>query len=763
MVDTLEALAAETPFVLFLDDLQWSDGATVTLLAHLARRDEPAPLLVLGASRPGGDSAIRGLLGELRPRGLCVEVPVGPLSAGDVEDHLLERVPGAEALAPLVHARTDGNPLFVRCLVDWWLQTAALVREDGVWRVRRTEDELARDVPESLRRLLEQEVEGLSDDDAQILEAAACAGVRFSAASAAAGTGRDAEDADERCAELSRRSQFLARVGVEEWPDGTVASRFAFVHDLHRQVLYERIPAARRRRLHRDIGTRLETAYADGGPARATELAAHFVQARERVPAVRYLKLAADQAFDRGAYDDGIRDLQVAVDLLAAMPASPDRDRRLLDVQAALGGALLAMGSWPEAEPALRAALGLARRLSDAPTVASLLYELAGLAEIRGQYSTTAALLDEALGLEEAHADPARLVERHELMACSLFHQAAFEASIEHADSALALERPEQLYPLPALYGEHPAISACGWAAFSLWSLGSHAAALERVDTAIELARAPTRQYALARAHIDAAQLHQLRRQPERMLEHARLGASLTAERGYAYQAAIAEILLGWALSALGHREAGLQRLRDGLDRFRATGAGADAPYYLSLLADASGGEEGLAVAGEARRTVHPDRPFFFDAELLRLHGELVLAVRGEPDRATDAFRRALAVARGRRARSLELRAAISLARLLHDEGAHRDSGRRPARADEARARGRRVRRPSGGACAHGRAQPERHMSRDRQEVAAGHGHRRRFLGDVRSPDPHGDPNIGLTQPGHSVAITVTASTTRLR
>jgi tetratricopeptide (TPR) repeat protein len=153
------------------------------------------------------------------------------------------------------------------------------------------------------------------------------------------------------------------------------------------------------------------------------------------------------------------------------------------------------------------------------------------------------------------------------------------------------------------------------------------------------------------------------------MLEHARLGASLAAERGYAYQAAIAQILLGWALSALGQREAGLQRLRQGLDAFRATGAGADAPYYLSLLADATGGEEGLAVAAEALRTIHPDRPFFFDAELLRLHGELVLAVRGEPDRATDAFRRALAVARGRPARSLELRAAISLARLLRDEG----------------------------------------------------------------------------------------------
>jgi tetratricopeptide (TPR) repeat protein len=173
---------------------------------------------------------------------------------------------------------------------------------------------------------------------------------------------------------------------------------------------------------------------------------------------------------------------------------------------------------------------------------------------------------------------------------------------------------------------------------------------------------------------MDAAQVHQLRREPERVLEHARVATSLATERGYAYQAAVATILLGWALSALGQREDGLQQLRQGLDAFRATGAGADAPYLLALAADATGGAEGLAVAREALRAVDPDRPYFFDAELLRLHGELVLAVRGERDRASDDFRRALVVARGHRARSLELRAAMSLAELLGDADVLREA-----------------------------------------------------------------------------------------
>jgi tetratricopeptide (TPR) repeat protein len=392
------------------------------------------------------------------------------------------------------------------------------------------------------------------------------------------------------------------------------------------------------------------------------------VEAREAGRAVSYLQLAAKQAFARGAYEDGIGDLQTARDLVTTMPDSLERDRHALDVEAALGGALLGMGSWSEAEPALQSALSRARRLSDAPTVASLLYELAGLAEFRGQYSTTAALLDEALRVE-GHADPARLVERHELMACSLFHQAAFDAAVDHAERAVALERPDELYPIPALYGEHPAISAYGWAALALWCLGSPAAALERIDTAVALARHPARQYGLARAHVDAARLHQLGREPERALEHAATATALATERGYAYQGAVATILLGWSLVALGQRDDGLERLRDGLDAHRASGASVDYPYFLALLADASGGEEGLAAIDEALETVSADRPFFFDAELHRLQGELVLAACGDRDRASKCFGRALSIARSQGARSLELRAAVSLARLLHDHG----------------------------------------------------------------------------------------------
>jgi tetratricopeptide (TPR) repeat protein len=669
MVDAIEALARATPLVIFLDDLHWSDAATIALLGHLARRDDSAPLLVVGTSRPGRDAPLHGLIRELRPRGRCVEVAVRPLASDDVCAYLSERFPGAEALAPLVHGRTGGNPLFLECLLGWWAETGALAHDDGAWRVRRTEEELAHDVPESVRQLLEQEVESLARDDTRLLEAAACVGRQFSAASAAAGAAVETEHAEARCMELARRCHFLREAGIAHWPDGTVASRFAFVHDLHRQVLYERIPAARRRRLHGDIGSRLESGYATDAPAHAVELAAHFVQARELDRGARYLQLAARQALARGAYEDGVADLRTALELVTNLPDSPERDRHSLSVEAALGGALLGMGSWSAAEPVLRSALALARRLSDASMAASLLYELAGLAEYRGQYSTSARLLDEALGLDEGHADPARLVERHELMACSLFHQAAFDAAIEHADRALTFERPDQVYPLPALYGEHPAVSACGWAALSLWCLGSPGAALERIDAAIGLAGDPARQYSLARAHVDAARLHHLRREPEQMLEHAEIATALATERGHAYQAAFATILLGWALAAIGRREDGLERLRDGLDAFRATGAGADGPYLLALLADASGGETGLAAAREALESVDPDRPFFYDAELHRLRGELALSVRGERDRARESFRHALAIARRQHARSLELRAAVSLARLLRDEG----------------------------------------------------------------------------------------------
>ena len=675
MAEALEALSSAVPVVLVLDDLHWADVSTPALLAHVARRGDPARLLTIATARPITGGPVDELRRELRPRGKCVELALPPLSRENVRGYLEDRFPGAEALASVVHQRTDGNPLFIDCLLRSWVDSRVLevVSEHDVWQLRSDERDLARDVPDTLRELLEQDLARLADDDQRVLDVASVVGARFSAAAVAAGLDLDVETVEMRCVDLARRSRFVRERGAEEWPDGTVAAAFGFVHDLHRQVLHNRIPAGRRARLHRDIAKRLETGYAAKAPEHAAELAAHYLEAREPAAAVHYLQLAAERALSRGGHRDAVHELSAARDLVERTPDLPDRDRRELSLQAALSGALVATEGWSSvaAEQAYRRGLELARELGDDRSVAILLYELASLHEYRGDYPGSAALIDEALRVQDGGHDVARVLEAHELMSCSLFHQGSFEAAIEQAERGLALHEPGRRHPATAFHGEDPVVSCNDWAGLALWCVGHPDRALDRIRAALELAGEPGREYSRANAHMHAARLHQLRREPDDALIHAEATVKLASERGFSYQAAAGFVLHGWALSAIGSHTDGVVRLREGLDAHRATGAAMDRPYFLALLA------EGLRAAGEATQGLEAiteaidllagERDFFYEAELHRLSGELLLDARGHParDEAATSFRRALEIAGRQGANSLELRAAMSLARLL--------------------------------------------------------------------------------------------------
>jgi DNA-binding winged helix-turn-helix (wHTH) protein/predicted ATPase len=669
LLDAVRALSMSNPLLLLFEDLHWSDGSTLALLAHFARGDEPARVMVVGTSRPARGQPVEELLRELRPRGRCIELPVPPLTPEEVERFVERgygRVADRAALAETLHRRTDGNPLFVDCLLRSWRETG-VPPGDG-------------QVPDTLRELIEQDAARLDSDDRRLLEAASVAGPEFSAAVAAAAAGMDDEAAEERCAELAREGSLLRWLEPRELPDGTVTAAFAFTHELHRQVIYEGLPAGRRTRLHRDVAVRLELAYGTRASEHAAELAGHFVQGRLHEPAIRHLRLSAEQALRRGAPDEAVRELRAALDLLAGAPEPPERERSEMELLGVLAGALTAREGWAsaEAERAYRRALELARELGDERSRAALLYGLAGLHEYRGQYRASETLLDEALRLDEA--EPARLVEAHELMACSLFHQGSFETAVEQADRGLALHEPAQRHPIPATAGEDPAVSCNDWAGLSLWCLGHTEQALERIEAALEMASLPGRSFSKAAAHVHAARLHQLRRVPGEVRAQSEAALALAQEHGFGYPAAVARMLLGWALGQTGAVEDGIEMLTAGLDAHRATGAEMDRPYFLALMAEtllaARRPAEALTHVVEALETGAEERSFFYEAELHRLHAAALLDMSGSEaaQEARAALRTGLELARRQGARSLELRLAVSLAQVLGERDGSRDA-----------------------------------------------------------------------------------------
>src|SRR5207247_3394671 len=180
-----------------------------------------------------------------------------------------------QRLAQIVHQRTEGNPLFMVNVVDDLVRQGSLRQSEGGWELKVGIEEVAARVPESVQQMIEKQLERLSPEDQRVLEVASVAGIEFSAAAVAASVEAAVAEVDERCARLVRREQFLRATGASEWPDGTVAARYSFLHALYQEVVYGRVTAGRRVGLHRRLGERLEAAYGARTEEIAAELAVH--------------------------------------------------------------------------------------------------------------------------------------------------------------------------------------------------------------------------------------------------------------------------------------------------------------------------------------------------------------------------------------------------------------------------------------------------------------------------------------------------------
>lgn len=332
MAEALEALTATTPVLLVLEDLHWSDYSTLDLLAMLGRRQEPARLFVVGSYRSAdvvvAGHPLRALVQELRVRRQCEDLALPFLRETDVAAYLAQRFGGHAFQPDLAHAvseRTDGNPLFMARVVDELVALHVLEAEDGRWHLRTSLDEIARTVPESLRLLVEKQIARLDPDAQRLLEVASVLGSEFTVASLAAGLAEDPLAVEERCEELARQGQFLAASALFARPDGTQVARYEFTHSLYPGVLVERVPAARRLRLHQRFGESLERTYGAHAGVMETQIARHFEEARDYGRAIEHLRRAAERDVRHWAHREAAARLTHAVTLVDRLAAADAR------------------------------------------------------------------------------------------------------------------------------------------------------------------------------------------------------------------------------------------------------------------------------------------------------------------------------------------------------------------------------------------------------------------------------------------------------
>jgi predicted ATPase len=671
LAEAVEVMAADVPLVLWLEDLHWSDPPTVDWLGYLARRPGPARVVVLASCRPA-EALTRGhpleaVKDELKMRGLCREVAPAPLDETAVGEYLARRFPaeGAfDALAGMVHARTRGNPLFVVNVADELVRRAVLVERSGHWEVEAGTGLAQIAIPQDVRRMIGHQLDRLRPDARRVLEAASAAGVEFTAAAVAAAEQVGLDDVERACADLAGGAAFLTSQDSETWPDGTVTGRYGFRHALYQDVVYERVPAARRADLHRRIGERLEAGLRERAVEVATELAMHFERGRDPRRAIRYLQAAGQIATQRNAAREAVAHLARALDLLRAQPETPERAEQEVALQIALGGPLMAVKGRgaPEVEQAYTRAQELCQRIGDTPQLFPVVWGLFLFRRSRGEIDRAYEFAARLLALARATTDPGLLIEAHHALWATRFARGELEAAADHAAQALALYDPDRHASLAAVYGNHDAgVCALGHGAWALELCGEPEQASRKSAEAVTLARRLGHPFSEAHALLYAARLHQFRGDWQTTRDRAEAAAGLAHERGFVQLEAWAAVTGGWALAEGGEIAGGLARMREGLAAIRALGSEEFKTYFLGLLAAtlAKAGETGAAleVITEALGAVERSGERFYAAELHRQKGALLLASGPDLAGATRSFETAVHIARDQRAGALERRA----------------------------------------------------------------------------------------------------------
>lgn len=323
----IEALTVETPLLLILEDLHWSDYSTVDLISHLARRREPARLLVIGTFRPAElivkKHPLREIERELHVHRRCSELPLEFLTEAAVAKYLALRFPGSdfpESLPHLIHERTDGNPLFLVNVVDDLIAQGRIVPGDRRWRLSVPVEEAAGAMPESLQQLIERQIERLTDNERHLLSVASIAGLEFSTRTLSGGMDSSIPEIETICANLVKRRQFLRPAKMIQLRDGSLLERYGFAHGMYQHVFYHGVPHPRRILLHRRIGEFQETAYSDHLQEIAPELAVHFQEGRDYARTVRYRRLSAAKALAQYANREAQEHLGKALALLDRLP-----------------------------------------------------------------------------------------------------------------------------------------------------------------------------------------------------------------------------------------------------------------------------------------------------------------------------------------------------------------------------------------------------------------------------------------------------------
>ncbi len=664
---TLEALlgwllaeAQRQPVLYILEDLHWVDPSTLELLSLIIDQGPTSRMLTLLTYRP-----------EFRPpwgiRAHITPLTLTRLSRPQVEV-MLDRLTSEKALPAEVReqivAKTDGVPLFVEELTKMVLESEWLREHEDRYELVGHLPPLA--IPATLHDSLMARLDRLVTARG-VAQLGATLGRHFPYELLQAVSRLDDVTLQRELGRLVE-AQLLYQRGVP--PQAT----YVFKHALIQDAAYQSLLRSTRRQYHQRIARVLAEQFPD--TVEPELLAYHYTEAGLGEHAIGYWERAGERALQRSANVEAVSHLTKGLEVLATLPDTPERTQQELTLQTALGPALIATKGYaaPEVEQTYARARELCQQVGETPQLAPVLFGLRLFYQQRAEFHTARELEAQLFHLAQCIQDSALLLMAHQALGATSYWLGELAQARAHLEQGTALYDPQQHRSLTFGAIQHPGVTCLAFVARTLWALGYPDQALQRSQDALTLAHELSHPFSLAYALGCAAVLHQLRREWHAAQERAEAAIALSREQGFTLWLAMGTILRGWALASQGQQAEGMVLMRHGLAAYRATGTEVAQSYWLALLAEAyvkeGQAEEGLNILAEALTAVDQHGERFYEAELCRLKGELLLTGSAAQHAETETcFHQALAIARRQQAKSWELRAAMSLSRLWQQQG----------------------------------------------------------------------------------------------
>jgi len=667
LVAWLAAQAERQPVLAVWEDLHWADPTTLELLGLVIGQAPTVPMLHVLTSRP----AFRA---PWPPRAHLSSLVLNRLECREVETLIAGQVGGkalpAEVLQHIV-TKTDGVPLYVEELTKVLL-ASPLLREDAGQYVL-TGPLRTVTIPDTLQDALMARLDQLPAAK-EVAQLGAVLGREFTY---------------ELVRSIARRDGASLRAALDQLVAAELLyqrgrppkARYVFKHALIRDAAYASLLKSTRQQLHQRTAQVLEAHFPEMVATQPELLAHHLTEAGHPAEAVAYWQRAGERAVGRSANLEAISHLRTGLAVLQTLPETAERIQRELLLETTLGPALMITKGFaaPEVEHAYARARALCQRVGETPQLFSVLRGLWQFYNGRGAYQTARELGEQCLQLAQQEDDTAHLVEAHHTLWTTRFLLGELPLAHTHLEQGLALYDPEQHRTLALLYGHDPGVCCRGVAGIVLWLLGYPDQALRQHQAAHTLAQELAHPPTLAFTRMLGAIALHLRRDTRAAHEEAEALIALATEQDFALFRAIGCIFRAGTRTALGQREEQIAQIRQELAAVRETGSRLWEPYLLALLADvyAQEGqvEAGLATVAEALAAARTTGERWGEAELYRLRGSLLLQQPGTPPAEVETWlQQALDVARRQEARSLELRAAMSLSRLWHQQGKRQEA-----------------------------------------------------------------------------------------